>query len=352
MDEPLVFQPDRLLGTATHLFTILVLLIAGAWGIWQAAQAVIGPALTLYLLVTIITLGLVPFLAYRLLGLRRAVYLLERDGISLRWGLRVEEIPMDDVYWIQHSEQLERPLPAPFFRLPGIVLGARQMSGGGTVEYFATRSRNLVVIATKPRTFALSPEEPEDFIITVQRLMELGSLAPIPARSLYPTFLLARVWRTPAARYLILAGMVLNIILFAWISIQAPAHSQITLGFATVGEPVPSVRLLLLPVISGLFFSVDLFLGLYFFRREDGQSMFAPASITETPSSEVSGTPPDPLTETIDSAGAETPLSQAPPRRPGVRVPDQVLAYLLWGSGVLTAALFMIATIYILAAAG
>ena len=74
-----------------QIFLILVLLALVVLGLWQAAQAEIGPGFLLYLIPIVLGLIFIPLLAYRTYALWRASYLLERDGIYLRWGLREEK---------------------------------------------------------------------------------------------------------------------------------------------------------------------------------------------------------------------------------------------------------------------
>jgi hypothetical protein len=143
-----------------------------------------------------------------------------------------------------------------------------------------------------------------------QRLTELGSLSPLTARSVYPSFLLARLWRTPSARALLLGGLALNLLLLAWVILVAPGRGEVMLGFQRGGEAVPGIRLLLLPVLSSFFFLIDFFVGLFLYRR----SLYPKAS-----------------------SGA----SYLPP------APYSVLAYLLWGSGALTPLLFILAVAFI-----
>ena len=73
------------------------------------------------------------------------------------------------------------------------------------------------------------------------------------------------------------------------------------MGFDLNGKPrdlVPSVRLMLLPVLSSMIYLVDLLLGLFFFREEE----------------------------------------------------NRLLAYLLWAGGVLVPFLFLIGVFYMLSA--
>lgn len=307
---------------AFHATAILVLLTVGGWGLWQAVDTTIGPVFLLYLLPTLLAVVMVPLLGYRAYALQGAFYTLEREGIHLHWGLRSEDIPMVAVLWVRPADDFRQSLtgksmPLPRLRWPGAVLGTRRLSDGNNVEFLAANSNQLVMIATKERIFAISPSDIAAFVHTYQRCLELGSLTPISARSVYPTFLLARVWEARLARYLLLGGLGLSLILFAWVSLIASSRPQIALGFTPIGglrEPVAGVRLFLLPIISTFFFMVDVILGLFFYRQNDK-------------------------------------YSESPPNKSETNlVSGQVIAYLLWGTGTLTPALFLIAVYLILQA--
>jgi hypothetical protein len=284
---------------------ILALAAAGLWSLWRATQAVVGPVFLLYLLPSLLALALVPVLAYRAYAMWRAYYVLERDGLRLYWGLRAEDIPMDAVRWVRPAGEALSSLPLPLLRWPGSVLGVRRLPDGGQMEFMAVQTSSLILVATPGRIFAISPDHPEDFLHKFQRFTELGSLTPLPARSVYPTFLLARVWASPLARYLLLGGLALSLLLLGWVSLSIPGHQTISLGFTPeglTGDPVPAVQLLLLPVLNSFFFLADVLAGLFFFRYEEG---------------------------------------------PDVNL-HRPLAFVLWGSGALTALLFLCAVFFIL----
>ncbi len=299
--EVYTFQPARKIGYLFHAAVILAFSALGMLGLWQASQAEIGPVFLATLLPALVAIVLVPLMGYSLFALRGARYILERDGIRLHWGLRGEDIPMDKVLWIRPASQLEAPLPLPWFRWPGKVTGMRHLPGEVILEYFTSQAGNPLLIATPGQVFAISPENPAEFLRVYQRFMELGCLTPIPARSFHPNFLLARFWSDRPARYLLLGGAALNLVLLAWVSLAIPGREQIPLRLAVGNIPLelaPSVRLLLLPVLNACFFIADLLLGLVFYRQDERRS----------------------------------------------------LAYLLLGSGVVTPVLFLLATSFILAA--
>jgi len=299
MDETFTFLPERLRGRIFHMAALSVFGLVGLAGLWQAMHASIGPLFLLYLLPALAALGAIPALAYRYYDLLNSSYTLEREGVRLRWGLRVEDIPIDNVLWVRPASELGTSLPLPRLRWPGAVVGTRMLAGAGEVEFMASQTRNLLVIATPGQGYAVSPADPEGFLLAFQRCTEMGSLAPMAPRSIYPTYLLGRVWRSRLARLQLLLGAGLSLALLVWVSLAVPGREQVHLGFTPTGaggDLAPAVRLLLLPVLNTFFFLFDLLLGLFFFRREESQAY----------------------------------------------------SYMLWGSGVFTALLFLLATGFIL----
>jgi len=306
VDEILIFQPSRRSGLVFHAVTTLILTVGGLWSLFQASQAQVGPLFLLYLLPALLALSLVPLFLYRAYALRQAAYLLERDGLHLRWGLRAESIPMDAVQWVDFADRRQSTLPLPWLRWPGSLLGRRRLSDGTQVEFLAANTSQLVLIATEQSLFVISPERPDEFLGAFQRFNELGSLTPLPASSVYPSFLISRVWADRPARYLLLSGLALSLIVLILVSLAIPSRSVVSLGFhlnQTSGDVVPSVQLLLLPVLNLFFFLSDLLLGLFFFRR---------AEVAE------------------DLARSDATVSRT-------------LAYVLWSSAVLTGFFFLVA---------
>ncbi len=101
----------------------------------------------------------------------------------------------------------------------------------------------------------------------------------------------------------------LNLVTLSIVILVAPSRGQVTLGFGAGREPVPAIRLLLLPVISSFFFLINFFLGLFLFRRTESQ------------------TTDHPLTGAI------------------WLIPGRTIAYILWSSAAVTSALFLLAVV-------
>ena len=107
MEDRIAFLPPRRLGLIFQPLVSLLLVIISVWSFWQAVNITIGPLFVLYILLALLWGGLVPLFVYRSYALYRAAYAIERDGILLRWVLRLEDIPMNSVLWVHHASQLE-----------------------------------------------------------------------------------------------------------------------------------------------------------------------------------------------------------------------------------------------------
>ena len=217
----------------------------------------------------IIAFAPIPFFGYRAYSLLRADYYIDRDSLAVLWGLRVEDIPLTDIEWMRPAADLATPLELPRFRLPGGVLGTRRHPDVGLVEFIASDARNLILIATSKRVFAISPKDAASLVRTFARATELGSLSPAEPVSVYPSFIVTQAWQTPVARFLWVSGLFLNIGLIVWVGILIPSLSQFPFGFDAFGapnEPTASSRLILLPLLSMLLFISGLIAELYYYR--------------------------------------------------------------------------------------
>lgn len=265
------FPPAKQLGLIVHGVIILLLAGASIWGFTNLTNAQVGPTFVSYLLVGLIAFAPIPYLGYRAYALLKADYYIDRDSLAILWGLRIEDIPLTDIEWVRPASDLTHPLSLPPFRLPGAVLGRRRHPDLGAVEFIASSARNLILIATSRHVFAISPRDAAALVRTFARATELGSLTPAEAKSVYPSFVITEAWETPLARFLWISGLLLNLGLVAWVGILIPSLSQVPFGFDPFGVPnetAPSVRLILLPLVSALMFIMGILAGLYFYRWE------------------------------------------------------------------------------------
>jgi hypothetical protein len=293
------FPPPKQRGLIVHGVTILVLSVIAGIGFINLTRAEVGPTFLISLLAALISFAPIPFFVYRAYSLLHADYHLDRDSFAIKWGLRVEDIPLSDIEFIRSSNDLTTPLSLPSLPMPGGLLGMRRHPDLGTVEFLASDSKKLLLVATAKRVFVISPENPAKLTQTFARAIELGSLTPVESKSIYPSFVVTQAWESGLARYLWLTTLFLNLGLFIWASLIIPSTPRVALGPQFMGsslETVPSSQLIIFPVASLLLSMAGWIAGLYFYRWEK----------------------------------------------------ERVLAFIVWGSGMLMSLLFLLAVLFVI----
>ncbi len=282
-----------------HGTILLVLAVVAVIGFVNLSNAEVGPTFLIWLLVALFSFAPIPFFAYRIYSLWRADYHLDRDSLAISWGLRIEDIPLSDIEWMRSADDLVTPLALPSLSFPGGLLGIRRHPELGIVEFLASDAKKLLLIATAKRVFVISPENPSGLSQTFARATEMGSLQPVEAKSVYPSFVVTQAWENGIARYLWLTALFLNIGLFIWASLIIPSTPRVAIGQQFAGgtlETVPSSQLLIFPVASLLLTVIGWIAGLYFYRWDR----------------------------------------------------ERVLAFIIWGSSTLTSLLFLLAVLFII----
>jgi len=269
------FPPSKRNGLLFHGSLLVVLGVVCTWSVLNLSEAAAGPAFVLYLLLAIVTFAPIPLLSYRAYALFRSQYRLDRNVLELRWGLRDEHIPLSDIEWVRTARDLTHSVPVPALITPGAVLGLRRDRDLGVIEFLASSTRHLLFVATAERIYAISPAEPTRFMETFARAVELGSLKVSQPKSLYPSFVFTRAWRSGLVRFLWLAALFTNIGLIAWIGLLIPGSSRFALGFRPDRNPaaLPSVQLVIVPLLSGFLSLLGWFAGLFFYRWRKWQTL-------------------------------------------------------------------------------
>jgi hypothetical protein len=250
--------------------TTTLLLVAGGMAFYLSYAATTGLEVILWIIVGMILSLLVLLLSYRMYALGAAVYEVRRESLKLKWGVRSEEIPTGEIEWVRPASDLAFDLPLPRIWWAGAILGIKVVEGLGPVEYMAAEASNLILVAAPERVFAISPNDVTGFMSAFRHASELGSLTPIQALSIQPSFILGRIWQDRAGRWSILAGLGLSILLLAIVTALIPTLGSINFGFTPSGaatlEPSTPEHLLLLPVLNALAWLADMLIGSYFFR--------------------------------------------------------------------------------------
>jgi hypothetical protein len=272
MSEGLFYPPPRRRGRNILLLLLPIPAVIAAVALIQAIQLPSGASASIYLLVSILTGAVIPWLGYRLYALSRAGYTLEREGMHIQWGFRIEDIPMTDIIWVRSAAELDSKLPLPIFRVPGAILGSRNNPELGTIEFMASETQSLVLVATPGRVYAVSPEDVYGFLESFQELVEMGSLSTIQALSVHPTSMLRRVWQDPLARTLTAVSLLLSLGLILWVGSLVLSATEFPVGFLGPDAPRPptsAARLVLLPVVSTTFLLINWAVGAIYYRQDE-----------------------------------------------------------------------------------
>lgn len=270
-EPPTRFLPHMKQGTIILALLILLTLTAAISFFWLSSATSTGVIFAVYMALGVLFCLPLPMLGYRFFALQRAYYDFDRNLLTIHWGLRTEILPIKQIQWIRPVSDLVLPLPFPRLHLPGALLGIRQIDGLGKVEYLADRMNDALLVAGPQVVYVLSPEDTRGFMAFYSRGVELGSLESVKAESIQPSFILGKIWDDQIIRNLILSGFLMGVAIVIWTVLIITNRSQVVFGSFAVGNPesVPSIRLLLLPVVDGLVFLVDVVAGAFFYRRED-----------------------------------------------------------------------------------
>lgn len=262
------------------LLTGLALLLLGAAlaavGILQLAAASLDPLLVLWIGLPLLGGPLAMWSAYELYGVATAAYQLDRDGLTVRWGLAHERIPLGQIQKMERAEAAREFSPSAGLHLPGVRVGAGDWAGA-LVEYFATDLERALLLHCEGKILVLSPPDPDGLVNEFVRYNRMGSLQRVEPSSQRPNLLPAQIWADGLARWLLLAGLLAPLGLLAYLVLQAGSlPAEVPFGFLPSGEPAapaPAGRLLLLPLVAGLVWLVNLLLGAWLYRRQRDRAL-------------------------------------------------------------------------------
>lgn len=272
-------RPPRIIGFIIGFLFILILAAMIGWSIFQLSKGELSILLAVWVVLPLIGLPLLILVAYRLYGLLSARYIIDRDGLKVRWGLAYDDIPVDQLIRVDRALDMGlNELPSPGFWWPGLVIGHKNIEGLGRVEYFTARGPSgIVVVQSGDRCLAISPPDVEGFLRAVTEALRMGALETHEATQIRPNFALARLWADRAALILVILGALLPIALFGYLLVAIGGiTSEVAFGFdatGTVDTFAPPGRLLLLPMIGGASWLVNLSFGLWMYRTRTNRPL-------------------------------------------------------------------------------
>ena len=268
-------SPPRVRGSVLALIAVFIISGLIFLSLFQLVTAALSPFLVLWVIIPLVSFPLLLLILYRWYGLLSATYRINRDGFYLKWGLAFEQVPLSSVQSIERSDSDEIPLrPGIGFWWPGCIVGRKEFPEIGVVDFFTAKfGESMLLVNIENRIFAISPRDPDAFELAFQSAARMGSLETVPKISRRSNFVFSQLWSDMWARILILVGALFPLIIFGYIAMILPGLPfEVPFGFAPSGIPdtfgSPG-RLLLLPMVAGFCWFIDLVGGMWLYRGED-----------------------------------------------------------------------------------
>jgi len=257
---------------AIDVIALAALLAAGLFGVVRLSSAPLSMLTVLWILLPLLAAPLGLALAYDAYGLLTASYRVDREGLRVRWGWSVEQVPIASIQSVRTlTRQVGLAGLKGGLRWPATRVGtARQAEHEGLEIFLAQGRGQLLQVEAADRSLLLSPVDAEAFLEAYNQARLLGSLQPMQSVSLRPRFALAELVADRIGRLLLLGGIALPLVLLGYLAFRVPdLPAQVPFGFDPQGLAetfAPPGRLLLLPLISGLCWLFNFSLGLWLYR--------------------------------------------------------------------------------------
>ncbi|KPK47157.1 MAG: hypothetical protein AMJ77_04050 [Dehalococcoidia bacterium SM23_28_2] len=288
----MIYRPSRLIGTATGAVIVALALILAALLMAFASDWAISAAKFLAFAVAFFLLALAAIFAYWTYACFTMSYALDEKGLSIRWGLVRQVIPLS---------QIERCVPgreARFLEIRGVNwwgyhVGKASVVGIGEVLFYSTHQLawEVIYIVTPSGSYAISPENSVRFTMEMQRLQrpqpaEAEEEAP-RQRAEHPLVATHPFWLDRCGQALAVIAVLANVALFGFVfAIYPGLADQLNLAFPPLGQTdlQPKREVLQIPVTALALLAVSLAAGLAVHKWERAASylLFAGAILIQS----------------------------------------------------------------------
>lgn len=171
-----------------------------------------------------VSLPLLAFLSYLVYGLLNLRYHLHRDALTIVWGATQRVIPMGSIQRVLRGKDLQGDIKVRVMSWPGCLVGRTWVEGIGRILFYATEpiARQLLVV-TPTMTYSISPANLEGFLDAFNIRQHIGPIRLVSYERRQPSFWSWPVWGYRLAHLLLGLGLVVNLILFAYLCWLCPA---------------------------------------------------------------------------------------------------------------------------------
>ena len=233
-------------------------------------------------------LAVAALFAYWAFALLSLGYMLDEEGLTIRWGLLRQFVPLGSV---------QRFVPGREARLPqvqgvnwwGYHVGRGAVEGLGQTLFYSTHRSpwEAIYIVTPGIVYAISPENHVRFVMELQHMLrETSTEGTAGPRATYPALVVHPFWLDRYAQLLALSAVAANVALFGFICGVYPGLAdKLNLAFPPVGfiDLRPKDELFQIPLTAVALLAVSLAaaLAIHKWERAAGHLLLAGALFTQ-----------------------------------------------------------------------
>ena len=267
-----LWEPNIQRGWRIGLLIAAALLITAGGLLFGVTQILISIWTFLMSLGVVLALLLLVWMGLHLWNVIHAAYEMDRNAITIHWGLSQHQIPMASVREVFSGEKVSDLLMRPGLRWPGYLVGAGEAEDLGPILFYATAPlEELVIIRTGSMSYAISPEDLEEFLTAFRERMEMGPTQEVEEASTHPGFLDWWLWQDQMAWGSLALSLASLVLLLGVICGVYPAlPSEIAMRFGPGGETLlvtGEARIFYFGLMGGVFLLLNGGLGLALYRR-------------------------------------------------------------------------------------
>lgn len=231
------------------------------------------PGMFLALAVTLAALTATLILGYLALIVFNLRYQLNRNGLTIYWGVSRQRIPFNHIRQIIPASERSDEIAFKGINLGGLRLGRGTLQNHGALIFKSTSDLEQSLLVTTPeRAYLISPTEPARVMKAWTDRQPLG-----PTQQWREDTRPLRPFNTPLlsdqlAWSLIAGGVLLLIGLLGYISLNYPELPvTLPIHFDSLGRAdriAPKVFLFSLPAVGAIVWLTNFLLGSFIYRRE------------------------------------------------------------------------------------
>ncbi|MFN8484581.1 MAG: PH domain-containing protein [Anaerolineae bacterium] len=254
--------PLSLLAAILALLGIDAALVVGMARVGVGLMAFVAGALLL------LSLPALAVLVYWLWGALSLRYAMDRNAVRIHWAATTHVIPLPNITAIEDGADfyVER---VHGYHWPGLLVGLGHLDRLGSAVICATRPLpEQLILVTRRGRYAVSPADRVAFIEALGTRQRLGPTEALAETAWQPRWMRLPIWRDRLVYALFGAGIVLSLLLWAWVSLlygSLPASLPMR-GIAAT--PLARAIALWLPLAGAAALVVNSTLAVAVHRRE------------------------------------------------------------------------------------